>query len=1321
MFADEEGTENKVPNTAPTGNAPATAPTTSNLMAFAGARIDDEFEMKKLQVFVRVRPTVVTATTTTITTQQEEECIHASARHTLAIAPPPGSQAYKSGDRGQTFTFSQVFDAATTQEEYYRATAGPLVDDILRNPQHNSVMMAYGITAAGKTYTIEGCKTNPGVLPRTLHALLEGIATHVDAPVLAVRVSYCEIYNESVYDLLQPPNTTKTALRLMEDCKSGRVAVVGLQETQVTSAEEALLVLKRGSKQRQRAETGLNHGSSRSHSIFTLTLVRSTVYSHGDDGDTCHDTCQVERLGRMAFVDLAGSERAQRTGNVGIRLKESVAINSSLMTLGRCLEALRHNQQQQAIALRGGGPAPLKVVPFRESKVTHLFRDALHGYGRVILSVNVSPCAKDYDETAHVLRYASLATGIGTLQHGEAHRRTIKAVTPSALRRAAKRKAEKKGKEEVKSSKKNKMDVLVGGVGMEVEAEGEVEGAAVDAAAGGGIDTCVQQKEEAEEEEVVYEVVGRQEDRVGGTEDFKNDDADDATEEEEQQQQTKETCMTPEAPFSRELLNAALMTHQAIHTRSHARSHLHHRQPQQQQEQEEDLYSYRSDAETPLQTPIMGEGMHNEEEDDVELIASLQAQVQNLIKELQAAEERAVLLEGEVREEVAAEMSGLLRDMEESYRERLAVEVEAAENRVKERMLADGDADGCGGGGDGKKKKGGPRRQARKNAKEKRGEEEEVDGDKVAILERENRELSCALEKLQGELQKKEVEALVQVDRLANVLLELEAAKKEAADAKAGMTELRRKSEQTDDRVREEVTQVEANAAMELEMAECQSDRLRKENASLRAQVVAMMATLETATSPSVPLVQRMVGAYQPSEGCGAGGTPHDVALMRARQAVAAAEAEEQQQEERRLQREAMQEEAKEMEKEKDEEQQQQQQQLCNVLSGGCTVAKIKKKSRFGEEYDASQQREQRDCTSVEKKVGEEEENKGEEEEEQGIDVADMDAITPGVVGVVIAREQEAKEEEEEDEVEIVEEESDNDGGVVVVVDEEVNVVPTSILPCDIDTTTGGGGCRGGGGEVLEEEQNEKEEGEEEEKNQVPMSPTPSPTGGGRSRGRSTVGTTKNNVGKTQVECYLDDDDSSSVYSSSSSSSSSEDEVDLYEPTPLPPPRPPPRRGAGRKATNKKQVTQKKTNKGKTMNVTVKNKGEGKEAGKKSSSFCVVLDDDDDKDDGCLGENKVSEQQMDCPSDQPAPSPQQQQEEEEEAHKQKPVAATLHPPPPLQRKRRLLLQVSKKPLGESHSNRHQQPPNMATALGLSPAPTSDHPRFNSPKRSRMLY
>ena len=291
--------------------------------------------MKKLQVFVRIRPTAIDNTAVSAPPKWDAaNCIHASSQHTLAIAPPEGSMSYKSGDRGQTFSFSHVFGAETTQDEYFSGTAAPLVHDLLRNPQHNSVMMAYGITAAGKTYTIEGTKTAPGVLPRALSAIFMGLADHLDAESLAIRVSYCEIYNEAVYDLLEDApagfNRQRPQLRLMEDAR-GRVSVAGLSEVEVTTAEEALGVLRRGARHRQRAETGLNFGSSRSHSIFGIQLVRKEVVIQEEEEEESEDAVtaaavadsqvKIERLGKISFVDLAGSERAQRTGNVGIRLK----------------------------------------------------------------------------------------------------------------------------------------------------------------------------------------------------------------------------------------------------------------------------------------------------------------------------------------------------------------------------------------------------------------------------------------------------------------------------------------------------------------------------------------------------------------------------------------------------------------------------------------------------------------------------------------------------------------------------------------------------------------------------------------------------------------------------------------------------------------------------------------------------------------------------------------------------------------------------------------------------------------------------------------
>ncbi|KAK9841900.1 hypothetical protein WJX84_005168 [Apatococcus fuscideae] len=336
----------------------------------------------------------------------KQVCVHAVSSCSVAIAAPEESQMYKNGSWGQTYTFSRVFPEQTSQHEYFRATAAAMVQKMVRTKQHSSVMMAYGISASGKTHTIEGTKSDPGVLPQALRLIFQEVANGDRS--LSILVQNYEVYNETIFDLLDQhgvgPLGQRQPLRVTEDA-NGQVMVAGLTEMEVRSPEEALAALRTGSKQRQRAATALTYSSSRSHSIFT----------------------DPQRLSRMSFVDLAGSERAARTGNVGARLKESVAINSSLMTLGRCLETLRWNQQHASQEPR--------LVPYRESKVTHIFRDVLHGWGQILLSVNISPDAADYDETAHVLRYAALATQICNAGRARPPLRPLRPVSPNLSKR----------------------------------------------------------------------------------------------------------------------------------------------------------------------------------------------------------------------------------------------------------------------------------------------------------------------------------------------------------------------------------------------------------------------------------------------------------------------------------------------------------------------------------------------------------------------------------------------------------------------------------------------------------------------------------------------------------------------------------------------------------------------------------------------------------------------------------------------------------------------------------------------------------------------
>jgi len=296
-----------------------------------------------------------------------------------------------------------------------------------------------------------------------------------------------------------------------------------------------------------------------------------------------------------------------------------VAINSSLMTLGRCLEALRHNQQQRQTSRAGGAPgAPaLRVVPYRESKVTHLFRDALHGYGRVVLSVNVSPCAKDYDETAHVLRYAALATQIGTLQQVEAPRRTIKAVTPGALRRAKRKAAEHKAKEADAKQRKTAKGVQTEPDDVEHQSTIELPPPPPAAAAAAGMEqkederktehqatntTQDSQQEIEEVEEVVYEVMSRLQESDEEAIAVVHKGAEESP------------MHPPPSLLTYQLPNSAGVTPDAH-------------------------------AGTPQGTPSTP-STPSEDASEAAIIV-LQAQVQKLIEDLQAAEEKAVLVEGD--------------------------------------------------------------------------------------------------------------------------------------------------------------------------------------------------------------------------------------------------------------------------------------------------------------------------------------------------------------------------------------------------------------------------------------------------------------------------------------------------------------------------------------------------------------------------------------------------------------------------------------------------------------------------------------------------
>lgn len=218
----------------------------------------------------------------------------------------------------------------------------------------------------------------------------------------AVFVTYVEIYNNSVYDLMEDLSSDDFARqrplqpKLIREDGNHNMYVHGVTEIEVKSTEEAFEVYLRGQKRRRLASTALNNESSRSHSVFTIRLVQAPLDMQGDS--ILRDRKKLN-ISQLSLVDLAGSERSSRTKTAGQRLREAGSINNSLLTLKTCLEILRENQVQ------GGS----KMVPYRESRLTHLFKNYFDGEGSVQMIICVNPRADDYDETLHVLKFSEMS------------------------------------------------------------------------------------------------------------------------------------------------------------------------------------------------------------------------------------------------------------------------------------------------------------------------------------------------------------------------------------------------------------------------------------------------------------------------------------------------------------------------------------------------------------------------------------------------------------------------------------------------------------------------------------------------------------------------------------------------------------------------------------------------------------------------------------------------------------------------------------------------------------------------------------------------
>uniref|UniRef100_A0A8C8SDK7 Kinesin-like protein n=1 Tax=Pelusios castaneus TaxID=367368 RepID=A0A8C8SDK7_9SAUR len=289
-------------------------------------------------------------------------------------------------DPPKQFTFDGAYYQGHNTEQIYNEIAYLLVEGVTEG--YNGTIFAYGQTGSGKSFTMQGIvdpPTQKGIIPRAFEHIFESVQCAENTKFL-VRVSYLEIYNEDIRDLLGAD--TKQRLELKEHPEKG-VYVKGLSLHTVHSVAQCERIMDTGWRNRAVGYTLMNKDSSRSHSIFTINMEIYTVDERGQDH---------LRAAKLNLVDLAGSERQSKTGATGERLKEATKINLSLSALGNVISALVDGR--------------CKHIPYRDSKLTRLLQDSLGGNTKTLMVACLSPADNNYDESLSTLRYANRAKNI---------------------------------------------------------------------------------------------------------------------------------------------------------------------------------------------------------------------------------------------------------------------------------------------------------------------------------------------------------------------------------------------------------------------------------------------------------------------------------------------------------------------------------------------------------------------------------------------------------------------------------------------------------------------------------------------------------------------------------------------------------------------------------------------------------------------------------------------------------------------------------------------------------------------------------------------
>nr|BAC56912.1 kinesin-related protein K4 [Dictyostelium discoideum] len=331
---------------------------------------NDKNELNKIKVAIRVRP---------LNSRElgiDQKIPWSISKDTISLSQNPNIN----------FTYDYVFGIDSNTIDVYNAIAKSIVNSSLNGI--NGTIFAYGQTSSGKTFSMRGTESIPGIIKLSIKDIFKSIEDSILEKDYLLKVSYLEIYNEEIKDLLNPTISNKKKLKIHEDIYKG-VVVANLKEEIVISPDQIFALMNFGEERRHIGSTMMNDSSSRSHTIFRMQ-IQSTCKQNG--------TIQMSTL---TLVDLAGSERVSSTGAEGVRLKEGTHINKSLMTLSKVISKLSEEKTQQH-------------VPYRDSKLTRILQPSLGGNSKTAILCTITPATTHQEESISTLQFAKRAKRVKT-------------------------------------------------------------------------------------------------------------------------------------------------------------------------------------------------------------------------------------------------------------------------------------------------------------------------------------------------------------------------------------------------------------------------------------------------------------------------------------------------------------------------------------------------------------------------------------------------------------------------------------------------------------------------------------------------------------------------------------------------------------------------------------------------------------------------------------------------------------------------------------------------------------------------------------------